>query len=160
MILHFGFQSHRCGQSASRATTVAVALMLASILPLALAAQRQAALGRVRAWTVPNAPPCPVVSRAAVVAFGEPIRDVFTFEGTRYGRSFGYASCARIPTDPVFGFGRMPVCQFNTPAVVEVNGPHGRLFFMTGLQAVTITVPDGRPQCVLGARLAPDWRRN
>jgi hypothetical protein len=159
MTLDFGFRSHTRGRLADRATILAIGLMLASTPLFALLLQREAALGRVRAWAA-EGPPCPVISRAAFVAFGEPIRDDFNYEGVRYGMASGFARCAKIATDHLFGLGHRPICQFNDPTVIAVSGPRGQVLFLTRLQPATITLEAGRPHCVLAAHLKPDWRRN
>jgi len=157
--LDYGFRSLRGGRIAEIATALAVALMVTLTVPLALIGQRQSAIGRVNAWAA-SGPPCPVASRAAFLAYGEPIREAFRFEGVRYGMSSGYASCARIATDRVLGLGHMPICQFNDPAVLEVTTPRGQVFFMTRFRPATVTIAHGRLRCVLAAHLDPNWLRN
>jgi hypothetical protein len=159
MTLDFGFRSPTHGRLADRATIIAVGVMLATTPLFALLLQREAAMGRVSAWTA-EGPPCPVISRAAFAAYGEPIRDDFHYEGVRYGMASGYARCAKIATDPLFGLGHGPICQFNDPTVIAVSGPGGEVFFLTRLRPATIVMDAGRPRCVLAAHLTPDWRRN
>lgn len=150
----------RDGEAALERITLSFAgLMALGTLVLALTGQRASTISKAAAWTAPGSA-CPLASAQAVRAFGAPASSVFHFDGVTFSRAYGYARCGEITTDLKWGMGQpVPVCQFNTPGVVEVATSHGRFQFITGIAPVTITVARGVPTCVLGAKLEPDWRR-
>jgi hypothetical protein len=70
-------------------------------------------------------------------------------------------SCAMSsPTGGGHGAGRITVCQFSNPSVVEAATPRGDFLFLTQAYPATIAVADGRPSCVLKARVGLDWLMN
>lgn len=146
------------GPLLERITAVGAGLMLLATIVLALGGHQYSKVAKALAWTIP-AQPCPVISQQAYAAFGARASDRFDFDGTRFARAYGYAKCGEIFDDPAPGQGRIPVCQFNNPTVVEVITQRGRTYFMTGMQPATITVAHSQPRCVLGARLGLDWLR-
>ena len=158
MILSHEFRASRAPRWTELATLAGVLAIAAATGPLALLGQRTSEVARMRAWMV-QGPACPVMSRSAFAAFGTPIHNVFSLDGVRFGRAYGDAACARIPREAVLGLGQRLVCQFTTPTIVEVSGPRGHVFFRTDMRAATVTIDNGEPDCVLGARREPNWER-
>ena len=158
MTKDYGDRSGRRSRAVERIGAACGVLIALATIPLALEAQRQMGVAKVRAWTLPG-PPCPEVSRQAYLAFGTPASNTFTYEGARFARAYGYSNCGRVADDSLLGLGSFPVCQFNNPTVVEVTTARGEFFFMTRAQPATIVLAHGQPRCVLGARLRLDWMR-
>jgi hypothetical protein len=154
----FAFPSGRTRPAAEIVATLFGLLIALTSIPLALLGQRHSAIASAKAWTV-DAPPCPRVSRAAYRAFGTPASNVIDYGGARFARGYGYIGCSEITQDLVLGLGRTPVCQFNNPTVLEVTTARGDFIFMTRSKAATIVLTQGKPRCVLGARLEANWLR-
>jgi len=115
-----------------------------------------------REWTIAG-PPCPAISREALIAAGlqaAPQGDLRGFpdmnsdyDNVRFGRRFGYVSCAGIHDNGGLSLDSHPVCQFTRPVVVTVTSAKGVFYFNTGGTApATVTVQDGVPRCVLANR--------
>lgn len=138
--------------------TVIAGLALVTI-GLAVAGQRMTAISRVFAWTA-SGPACPQISERDFHAYDKPASSIFRFEGVRFARAYGNASCANIAKNLTTGLGETPVCQFNSPGVLEVRTPTHRYFYSTWIEPVTITFSAGQPRCVMNAKLGADWMRN
>jgi hypothetical protein len=142
-----------------RITLALGGLLAFGTIALSLLGQRASTIVKAEAWTIPGRP-CPRVSERTYRAFRAAAPEVFRFDGARIARAYGYAICGEITTDLRWGLGPpAPVCRFNTPGAVEITTARGRFHFLTGIAPATITIEHGAPVCVLGAKLAPDWRR-
>ena len=128
----------------------ASAAALLAIVPVALLAQRYAAVEKARSLEV-SGPPCPKLSAARYAALGAPAKQTTNVEGLLYSRQYGYVDCEYVATDHGRGLDRTPVCRFNSPTLLAVTTPRGRFFFSTGIAPATVTLADGRPRCVLAA---------
>jgi hypothetical protein len=141
----------RIGGLAGAAASLAV---VAIVMIAALSATRsREALDRAY-WLVAG-PPCQQAPLSALLAHGQPLAQVFAFEGLRAARISGAVNCSGVTT------GRFPfrahadVCEFTGPLALSVAyaGRDYRYALKVG-QPVTITArPDG-----LGCVLASNFR--
>lgn len=150
-------------RSRSRSAPIgAIALAIGVVFIVAVSAvvwlrQRAAAIKLAEAWTIAGAP-CPAVSGQALAAAGlMPAGDddsmVTTFDNVRVVRASGYVSCADIAYDGGRGFDTYPVCQFPEPRGLVVTTPSGVYYFAPGYgHPATVSVPHGRPVCVMAAK--------
>lgn len=135
------------------ATGGAIAV-LASVLPLALAGERVAQVAKARAWTV-EGPSCPTLTGEAARRMGGKIAHVIDYDDVLFGRGYGYVSCILIADQGGRGLGRLPVCQFNNPTVLQVTTRTGTTYYSTWINPATVSVEHGRPRCVLGNSVGP-----
>ena len=98
-------------------------------------------------------PPCPTTTRQAYLSSDIPASHVFIYDDVRFARADGMVSCDEIADHGGYGFGKLPVCQFNSPTVLEVITSRGEYFYATRAKPATVTVSDGTPSCVLAARM-------
>jgi len=103
-------------------------------------------------------PPCPALTRAGferTLTLQGPIKYVFEFNGAQFGRYFGHADCSVAASKTGLGLGSYPVCQFTSPALLEVKTPRGEFYFQPPIgQKATVLTPDGQARCVMAA---PAW---
>ena len=107
----------------------------------------EASIRRVAAeWTVAGAP-CPAASPGPSQS-----RYLMSFHGVEFGRRFGHAECAFIRGPEGHG----PVCQFTSPADLEVKTEKGLFRYAPGVgQPATVSViGDEAPRCVMATRFA------
>ena len=109
-----------------------------------------------QAWTV-TGPPCPIVSRADYQTLDEPLTHPFRYAGARFDRAYGYAMCNVIANHGGHGSGRLTVCQFNNPSVLDVTTPRGDILYRTDTRPATVSIDRGTPGCVLNARIGLSW---
>jgi hypothetical protein len=133
-----------------RLATAGFAAIVACALGLALLGDRSAAILRARAWTYAG-PPCPAVPRETYLNFTHRAKHAFTFDDVRFGRVDGGASCREIATHGGRGLDTLPVCQFNSPTLLEVVTRRGAFYFETKMSRATVSVTNGAPTCVLNA---------
>lgn len=134
--------------------TVGVLLVLAAVLPLALAGERVAQVAKARAWTV-QGPACPTVTGETARLLSRKVAHVIDYDGVLFGRGYGYVSCILIADDGGRGLNTQPVCQFNNPTVVQVTTASGATYYSTWIYPATVTIEHGRPRCVLGQSIGP-----
>jgi hypothetical protein len=107
------------------------------------------------AWTI-DGPPCPRISQAAyrTLAIRQP--QPFAFEGIRGVRAHGDVSCSVIDEYQGRAVAEFPVCELTSPFVVAVKAADGGVaYFEPGVgQPATLSLPNGRLGCVLGANEA------
>ncbi|HWF76596.1 MAG TPA: hypothetical protein VN694_05405 [Caulobacteraceae bacterium] len=102
-------------------------------------------------WTVAG-PPCQRSAPVALesLAVGED-PGALTFEQAQGAFLHGGVVCSVIDRD----HGRLThpftVCQFGSPYAIQLETPHGEVFFRPLGRPATISWPDGIPRCVLGA---------
>ena len=110
--------------------------------------QQLPSIRTAQAWTI-KGPPCPIVS--GPTRFGYALRDLDTFQfvKTRFSRVYGYVKCMVIFDRG--GWTAVPVCQFNSPMLLDVAAPAGHATYFTQMHPATISIVQGRPNCVLGA---------
>lgn len=134
--------------------TAGVLLVLAAVLPLALAGERFAQVAKARAWTV-QGPACPTVTGETARALAHKVAHVIDYDGVLFGRGYGYVSCILIADQGGRGLNRLPVCQFNSPTVLQVTTATGTTYYSTWIRPATVTVEHGRPHCVIGQSIGP-----
>lgn len=131
-------------------------VMLAASIPAIAVYQTWAAQRGVRiAWDIVG-PPCPPVAEPAKASFGRLSAKVFTYEGVRFERRFGHASCV-APLEKGFMNGEFyRVCQFSGPETVRVTTGSGTVAFRPGVgRTVTVTVRKGHVTCVVAGWFKP-----
>ena len=102
-------------------------------------------------WTVAGAP-CPQVSAAAFRAYGVEPRQTYDYDDITWARAHGDVVCHDVRYGGGKGWGDYPVCQFNHPEVLTLITPGGAFHFAPGVgKPATVSVPHGRPRCVIGA---------
>ena len=76
---------------------------------------------------------------------------VFEYAKVSFGRALGHVSCAEIRYDGGRAlFGGYPVCQFTSPAVLEVRTAQGEFYFLPGAgRRATVSTPHGKAECVM-----------
>lgn len=134
---------------------VGVVLMLASIAAYPVYETWAVQRGVRIAWDI-TGPPCPVTPGRADTAFGRMGVKVFHYEGVKFERRFGHASCV-APNEPGFmnkDFYR--VCQFSAPETVRVTADGQSHAFKPGVGRVaTVTVRKGQVTCVVAGWFRP-----
>jgi len=104
------------------------------------------------AWTVAG-PPCPQVSAAWFQQLAITPHP-FDFEGLSGDVAHGVVSCAEIRFDGERATRPFPVCQFSAPFAVHLDRPGSDVYLEPGVaKPVTLSLPDGRLRCVIGANL-------
>jgi hypothetical protein len=114
--------------------------------------QRLAAISKARDWTAIGAP-CPTLSVAAYQASGNRIAHVIDYDGVSLGRGYGYVNCDEIADDGGRGRGVIPICQFNSPTILQVTTKRGRFYYFTQSSPATISIVDGVPRCVMATTM-------
>ncbi len=133
-------------------TAVAGVALMAATFGYSWKVQREEAIVDAAAWTI-TGPPCPSLSRQAFLATGLKPTHVFEYDDVTFTRGVGHTSCAVIHSDGGRGLASFPVCQFTGPAAVVVTTKRGVFYFAPGYgHPLTISVPDGRPACVLKSK--------
>jgi hypothetical protein len=131
-------------------------VLLAASIPAFAVYQTWATQRGVRiAWDIVG-PPCPTVAEPAKASFGRLGAKVFTYEGVRFERRFGHASCV-APLEKGFMNGEFyRVCQFSGPETVRVTNGSETLAFKPGVgRTATVKVQKGRVTCVVAGWFRP-----
>jgi len=104
------------------------------------------------AWSVAG-PPCPRISAARYIQLAPKPRS-FDFEGLSGDAAEGAVSCADIRFDGARPTRPFPVCQFSGPLAVHLDRPGSDVYLAPGAtQPITVSLPDGKLRCVIGANL-------
>jgi len=155
---HGGRAKDRGQQIGDGVLAVILAASVAALFAANAAAdrrQRNADIAEAKGWTIVG-PPCPGLSRRAYLANLHAadlrVARAFNFDGVRFARAYGDVSCEEIHDDGGQGPGVHPVCQFTSPAALEVTTPRGEFYFFPQAEPATITVFQSRPECVLASR--------
>jgi hypothetical protein len=100
-------------------------------------------------WTF-EGPHCPERSTPPQPRYRKPLRN-FKYEGIRFSRQLGNASCQAFHEGPLFSRRLKTVCQFSAPAIVEVSVGGRTAHYEPGfMRPAVVTVRAGSPRCVLG----------
>jgi hypothetical protein len=143
----------RLPQRQAPIAAIGLMVMAAALIVIKVAelrADRRATMSEASAWTIRGAP-CPVVDSVDDIGFAVPRLKRFEFEGGRFARAYGYVLCQVIHDRGGVGPGRITVCQFNSPTVLDVVTGAGHATFLTGAHPATISIAGGRAACVMGA---------
>ena len=113
--------------------------------------RQDAAIAEAKRWTI-TGPPCPSLSPAGFLA--SPIKPAhgFDFDDVRFARAFGHASCHEIGYDDGRNAETYPVCQFTSPAVLQITTSRGQFYFAPEVRPATIAVRHGVPTCVMNSK--------
>jgi hypothetical protein len=128
----------------------ATAAGLLAIVPIALLAQRIAAVGKAHALEVGGAP-CPRGWPANLSPTDLAPLHTTDVGGVLFTRRYGIMDCDYIATDHGRGLDHTPVCRFNNPTLLSITTARGRFAFYTGLSPATVTLAGSQPKCVLNA---------
>jgi hypothetical protein len=110
--------------------------------------------GAAQQWTVVG-PPCPQISAADFQQLGITPHP-FDFEGLTGDMAHGGVSCTEIRFDGDRATKPFPICQFTAPFAVHVDRPGADVYLKPGVaKPITISLPDGKLRCVVGANLIP-----
>ena len=131
---------------------IGVVLVVLAVIGAGWAWHRHTIYEDTQALTITGAA-CPTITRQAYLASDIPASHVFIYDDVRFARADGMVSCDEIADHGGHGFGRLPICQFNSPTVLEVITARGEFFYATQAKPATVTVDHGSPSCVLNARL-------
>ncbi len=110
-------------------------------------AARFAAITHARAWMTPGEP-CPTLTQAQLQASGQALGHGFTYHGVGFARAYGYVNCDEVTPD-LFGLKTVPVCQFNSPTVLQVTTGGRSYLYTTPVRPMTVWVTDQGPRCVM-----------
>ena len=148
----FGVRSRRRGPPIGAVAIVSVVLLLGGTFTFSFLRHRTMAITDAREWTITGAP-CPRLSREAFQSAGLQAPQGLLYGDVLFRRRFGHMSCAAIVYDGGRGFGSYPVCQFTSPAVLVAKTGKEEAYFNPGIgRLATISVPHGRPQCVMNSK--------
>jgi CubicO group peptidase (beta-lactamase class C family) len=97
-------------------------------------------------------PPCPSVDAAGFAAFPYKPRpnSRFEYHDTTFGYALGNGACSEV-TGGGMGFTKYAVCDFTSPAVLEVEQKNGQHAYYTPAlgQPLRVTMKDGAATCEL-----------
>lgn len=114
-----------------------------------------AAKAHAAAWTV-TGPPCPQITAAWLQMLKiTPIP--FAYESIRGTRAHGDVNCEFVEYDGQRHTAPFPVCQFSAPLALTLATPTGDVYFEPGAgKPATVSMPDGKLRCVIGASQTDD----
>jgi hypothetical protein len=119
-----------------------------------ITANRETAVADAKAWTI-QGPPCPSLTRDAFQAQNLKPRRSFDYREVKLARAYGHVECRQIKNGGGQGLGSHTVCQFTSPAVLQVTTSKGDFFFLPGIgKPATVSIEQGVARCVL----AGDYR--
>jgi hypothetical protein len=113
----------------------------------AFAVARFAAITHAHAWMTPGEP-CPTMTQAQLQASGQALGHGFTYHGVGFARAYGYVNCDEVTPD-LLGLKTVPVCQFNSPTVLQVTTGGRNFLYATPVRPMTVWVSDKGPTCVM-----------
>src|SRR3569623_3437467 len=117
-----------------------------------LVRDRDANIATAKAWDI-KGPPCPLLSQAEFQAKRYTALKTFDYDGTTIGRTAGDASCSDVKSGGGKGFSKEKVCQFTSPAPMNVASKAGSWFFVPGVgQPATIAIHHDVPKCVMASK--------
>lgn len=104
-------------------------------------------------WAI-SGPPCDVIEPPASSASSRADPQArFTYGGARFSGHFDAVSCAAVPSTWWWPKDLYRVCMFSGPGALTVTTTDGPLTFRPPQgQSATITIRDGRANCVVGGK--------
>ncbi|MGZ3314964.1 MAG: hypothetical protein ACXU8Q_12385 [Caulobacteraceae bacterium] len=133
-----------------------LALTSAVLVAAALIRADQEARAQDRAYWSVTGEPCRPASAADIALIPRPLDQTFAFEGRRFWRASGAASCSGLTTMGAMA-AHYDVCQFNSPRALAVRAGPQTVFFDVPSGPATVKVgPNGDVSCVLSARFRGD----
>ena len=119
-----------------------------------ITANQQASVAEAKAWTI-DGPPCPTLTAEAFQSQNLKPKRSFDYREVKLARAYGHVECRQIKNDAGQGLGSHTVCQFTSPAVLQVTTSKGEFFFLPGVgQPATVAIEGGVARCVM----AGDYR--
>jgi hypothetical protein len=113
--------------------------------------QKPEAIDNARKWTF-NGPPCPPMTKEAFKATGVALTRSFQYGEVRFARQFGHSSCNNVATKGGRGLGTFEVCQFTSPAILQVTTRKSDTYYAPGAgQPAIVSMEGGQPRCILGS---------
>jgi hypothetical protein len=111
-----------------------------------------------KAYWRPIGPPCPTMTLTQAAQEDHPIGQGFDFDGLRFARVAGEASCSGVMLGSLAHPMHADVCQFTSPLGLIVTTPGGGFAYrVVSPRSATVTVPEGGPaRCVLAANPRED----
>ncbi|MDR3513269.1 MAG: hypothetical protein P4L73_16655 [Caulobacteraceae bacterium] len=146
----FGTRGRRKRSPIEMVAGVGVAVAAVGGVLLAVAGVKYAAVSKARSWSVAG-PPCASLTHDQYLSSDARVAHVFTYDDVQFGRGYGYVNCTEIADHGGFGFGTIPICQFNSPTVLQVTTARGTDYYAVPIGAATVSIEHGRPRCVQGA---------
>ena len=143
----FGVRGRRAGPPVARMALVIGAPLLLATIATGWFLHRQNAVANARAWTI-SGPPCPSLTAAAYQSSPTPVTRAFDYDGVVFARASAEVSCNEVVKDAGRGWGRFPVCQFNSPGMLKITTSRGDFFFAVSGGPATVSVRDGQPVCM------------
>lgn len=129
-----------------------LALASAVLVATALIRADQEARAQDRAYWTVTGKPCSPANGADIALIPRKLDQTFAFEGRRFWRISGAASCSGLTT-PWTQARHYDVCQFNSPRALAVRAGLQTVYFDVPGGPATVKVgPDGDVTCVLSAR--------
>jgi len=134
---------------------VGVVLMLASIAAYPVYETWAVQRGVRISWDIVG-PPCPATPGPASKAFGRMGVKVFHYEGVKFERRFGHASCVAPNEEGFMNKDFYRVCQFSAPETVRVTADGKAFAFKPGVgRTATVKVRKGQVTCVVAGWFKP-----
>ncbi len=125
---------------------VLVAIVVSSFLR-----QRQLNVAAAQGLRV-SGPPCPTVTADQAKAEGLNPAQAFVFDDITFARAYGHVSCEDSHGPDGTALGSYAECQFTSPHVIAVTVKDQTSWFFPGPgKPATVTVPHGKPACVLAS---------
>jgi hypothetical protein len=115
--------------------------------------QKQSKIAEAKAWHM-SGPPCEAASQAAYAQLAVSQPRVVEIDSAQIARSSGDASCGEAPNTSGRGPNTIPVCRFSDPTTLDVGIGASHFYFLPRSEPATVSIVDGRPNCVLGAASA------
>lgn len=101
-------------------------------------------------WSV-RGPSCPVSARLSTALRGAKPPPPFVYRGAAFAYQIGDVECVAAPEKSLFNSSSYTICQFDSPAAVEVAIGGRKLVFEPGFgHSATVTVRKGEVSCVVG----------
>lgn len=134
---------------------IGVVLMLATIAAYPVYETWAVQRGMRIAWDI-TGPPCAATPGPPSAAFGRVAVKVFHYEGVKFERRFGHASCVAPKEAGFMNEQFYRVCQFSAPETVRVTTDGRAYAFKPGTGRVaTVKVRKGRVTCVVAGWFRP-----
>ncbi len=119
-----------------------------------ITANHEATVAEAKAWTI-EGEPCPTLTAEAFAAQNLKPKRSFDYREVKLARAYGHVECRQIKNAGGQGLGSHTVCQFTSPAVLQVTTAKGEFFFLPGIgRPATVAIEGGEAHCVL----AGDYR--
>jgi len=110
--------------------------------------QQKSKAAEAASWHM-SGPPCPAASASDYAAAASADLRGVEIDGVKMTRASGAASCGEAPN--MKGGAAIPVCKFSDPTTLDVAVGAAHYYFLPRSEPATVSLVDGKPNCVLGA---------